>query len=257
MPMTVIVSRPRTRQLGLSLVELMVGLAVGMIVVAGAALLAASQISDNRRMVAEMQVMQDLRASLDIVSRELRRAGSQLGPESVVWTGPDHVGVDPGANDNIAVTTSGSTRTISFRYGRAGTAGGTLGFRSSGGKIATRIPAMAGAFQDLTDSRTMTINSMTVSSRLAQEPTPASPSAQQGIPCPQLCTTGPVSTASTACWPRVRVREYTIAIAGTSTLDTAITRSLSTTIRVRADELILSNGTSSGGTPWNICPVIN
>lgn len=236
--------RHRAQQAGLSLVELMVGLAVGMIVVAGAALLAASQISDNRRMVAEMQVLQDLRATVDIVTRELRRAGSQLDPESVVGrldtsdqNSPFYQsGTDPGVNDNVVVTAAGSTRTISFRYARSGTTLGTLGFRSTGGKIQTRMPALAGTFQDLTDTRTMTINSMNITSRLAAEPTPAAP-ALAGIPCPKLCGDG-----TTNCWPKVRVREYTVAVTGTSTLDPSITRSLSTTVRVRADELVIAAG---------------
>lgn len=228
-------------QRGMSLVELMVGIAVGMIVVAGAAMLAASQMSDNRRLVAEMQVLQDLRATADIVSRELRRAGAQLAPESVVWTSEDHVGVDPGLQDNIFVTTAGGTQTISFRYGRSGTTGGALGFRSGSGKISTRMPALAGTFQDLTDTRTMTINSMDITSQLALEPTPDAPE-PQGIPCPKLCAGG-----KTDCWPRMRVRQYTLDITGTSTLDPTVTRTLSTTVRVRADEFVLGAGAA-------ICP---
>lgn len=228
----------RSRQAGLSLVELMVGLAVGMIVVAGAALLAASQISDNRRLVAEMQVLQDLRATADIVTREVRRAGALMAPESVVWT-PDHPGTDPGGNDDVLVVTSGGDREISFKYERAGTTIGQLGFKSAGGKIQTRMPAMSGAYQDLTDSRTMTVNSLTITPRLVSEPTAPAP---VGVPCPKLCTGG-----GTACWPKVRMREYTIVITGTSTIDPTVKRTLSTTVRARADQLVFSPSVS-------ICP---
>lgn len=233
--------RGRRRENGMSLVELMVGIAVGMIVVSGAALLAASQITDNRRLVAEMQVLQDLRATADIVTRELRRAGAQLSPESVVWA-PGHDGIDPGIGDNVIVSSAGSTKTIAFRYSRSGTTIGALGFRSTGGKIQTRMPALAGTYQDLTDTRTMTVNTLTISSNLALEPTPTAPSLA-GVPCPKLCADG-----STDCWPRVRVREYTIGLTGTSTLDPSITRSLSTTVKVRADEMVIVPGNP-------ICPV--
>lgn len=234
----------RLRQAGLSLVELMVGLAVGMIVVAGAALLAASQISDNRRLVAEMQVLQDLRATADIVTREVRRAGALMAPESVVWT-PDHPGTDPGGNDDVIVGTVNGEREISFKYERAGTTIGQLGFKTSAGKIQTRMPAMSNpadpttAYQDLTDSRTMTVNSLTITPRLVSEPTAPAP---VGVPCPKLCTGG-----GTACWPKVRMREYTIVITGTSTIDPTVKRTLSTTVRARADQLVFSPSVS-------ICP---
>lgn len=57
------------RQRGLSLVELMVGITVGLFVVAAAATLVANQLSDNRRLLLETQVQQDLRATMDIITR--------------------------------------------------------------------------------------------------------------------------------------------------------------------------------------------
>ena len=60
---------------GMSLVELMVGITVGLLVVAGASLLVSSQLSENRRLLLETQVQQDLRATADIIARQLRRSG--------------------------------------------------------------------------------------------------------------------------------------------------------------------------------------
>ena len=60
---------------GISLVELMVGIAVGMIVVAGASVMLVNQVNEHRRLMLETQVQQDLRASADLILRELRRAG--------------------------------------------------------------------------------------------------------------------------------------------------------------------------------------
>ena len=62
-------------QRGLSLVELMVGIAVGLFVVAGAVMVVTTQLGDNRRLLLDAQLQQDLRATLDIVTREVRRAG--------------------------------------------------------------------------------------------------------------------------------------------------------------------------------------
>ena len=55
----------RAAQRGLSIVEMMVGIAVGLIVVAAATLMVAGQLADNRRLLLETQVQQDLRASAD------------------------------------------------------------------------------------------------------------------------------------------------------------------------------------------------
>ena len=74
----------RGRMRGLSLVELMVGVAVGLFVVAAAALMASGQLSDNRRLLLETQLQQDLRATVDIVTRELRRTGYWASPQSGV-----------------------------------------------------------------------------------------------------------------------------------------------------------------------------
>lgn len=63
------------RQRGLSLVELLVGISVGLFVLAGATLLLSTQLGDNRRLLLETQLQQDLRATMDIITRELRRAG--------------------------------------------------------------------------------------------------------------------------------------------------------------------------------------
>ena len=53
----------------------MVGVAIGLFVVAAASMLVVTQLSDNRRLTLETQVQQDLRATADIITRELRRAG--------------------------------------------------------------------------------------------------------------------------------------------------------------------------------------
>ena len=65
----------RQRQTGLSLVELMVGVAVGLFVVAGATLVVSNQLGDNRRLMLETQIQQDLRAAADLIARDLRRSG--------------------------------------------------------------------------------------------------------------------------------------------------------------------------------------
>jgi type IV pilus assembly protein PilW len=65
----------RAAHSGLSIVELLVGIAVGMFVLAGAAMVATNQLVDNKRMLLETQVQQDMRAAMDIIVRDIRRSG--------------------------------------------------------------------------------------------------------------------------------------------------------------------------------------
>ena len=59
---------------GLSIVELMIGIAIGLFILAGASLVMTTQLNDNRRMLLETQMQQDLRASAALISRDIRRA---------------------------------------------------------------------------------------------------------------------------------------------------------------------------------------
>lgn len=70
---------------GLSLVELLVGLAVGMLVVAAAITLLAAQTREQRGAAAELRLMQELRATADLAARDLRRAGHWGDPAVALW----------------------------------------------------------------------------------------------------------------------------------------------------------------------------
>ncbi|WP_431312743.1 PilW family protein [Roseateles agri] len=70
----------------MSLVELMVGITIGLIVVAAASLMMTNQVSENSRLLLETQLQQDLRAAADLMLRDLRRAGYTPASGTAVWT---------------------------------------------------------------------------------------------------------------------------------------------------------------------------
>ncbi|MDO9286025.1 MAG: hypothetical protein Q7U26_14080 [Aquabacterium sp.] len=74
---------------GLSIVELMIGITISLFILAGATMVLTSQLGDNRRLLLEAQVQQDLRAAADMISRDIRRAG---------YWGKAHCSVWPAAN---------------------------------------------------------------------------------------------------------------------------------------------------------------
>jgi prepilin peptidase dependent protein B len=69
-------------QFGLSIIELMVGVAIGMFIIGGAIKLFVDMFGNNRRLLIEARVNQDLRAAADIIARDVRRAGYWSGAAS-------------------------------------------------------------------------------------------------------------------------------------------------------------------------------
>lgn len=82
----------RFGQQGLGLVELMVGITIGLIVAAGASLIAVNQINEHRRLMLETQVQQDLRVTADLLQQDMRRAGFRGLAELGVWAPASGVG---------------------------------------------------------------------------------------------------------------------------------------------------------------------
>jgi len=221
---------PRRRHAGLSLVELLVGIAVGLFVLAGATMLISTQLGDNRRLLLETQVQQDLRATLDIITRELRRSGTTFdGASTYVWF--------PGAVGNPIVgptelTISDGGQEVLFQYAPSGL-GEVLGFRRDD----DRIRALRGtAWQELTDPSVMRVTDFNVSEE-DQETDP--------LPCPRMCPDG---TAD--CWPTMVVRSLIVRIEVESVADPLIKRGQTSRVRLRND--LLSRKLGSGPTP--ACP---
>ena len=77
---------PGRTQRGLSLVELLVGIAITLVVVAGALKMFVGHLEGNRRLLLEARLHQDLRAASDLIARDLRRAGYwQQASQGTSW----------------------------------------------------------------------------------------------------------------------------------------------------------------------------
>jgi len=219
----------RAAQRGLSLVELMVGLAVGLLVVAGAALVSSSQLSDSRRLLVETQMQQDLRAAADIITRELRRTGSwgysDFARDTVFSAATPSPVVNAFTSITITPLTVDSDE-IAYRYYR--TTGvppttGTFGFRLNADAIESNIDGTA--YQQLTDSRVMKVTKFKVTQT-------DGPPVQ--LACSKEC---PGPGGGTACYPTWTVRELAIDITGVAVADASIVRSIRTMTKLRNDLL--------------------
>jgi prepilin-type N-terminal cleavage/methylation domain-containing protein len=220
------------RQRGLSLVELMVGIAIGLFVVAGAATVVATQLSDNRRLLIETQLQQDLRASTDIITRELRRAGYTTQAQQGVW----YAGTPQVQRNTFATVTpdAGVDSATGFSYRRGPGAEGPYGFRLNDGKIQTRLAASG--WQDLTDAAVLRVTNFSVEAQNG-------PAVQ--LPCPSLCADG-----TQDCWPTLTVREMVVDISAVAVSDPTVQRSVRSAVRLRNDWVRFNDPLN----PEQICP---
>jgi len=211
--------RPRiaASALGLSLVELMVGIAVGLFVVAAAAMLVSTQLNDNRRVLLETQLQQDLRATADIITRELRRSGHWENAQSFL-------GAPPADNPYASVAFDADVpHEVGFTYFRPPSGAVPYGYTKQDSVLRTLLGA--GVWQDLTDANTLRITSFNITPHYVE-------AAAVPVPCPNLCPDG-----SSDCWPerKLTVRDLVVEIAGEAVSDPTVKRSLRSVVRLRND----------------------
>jgi type IV pilus assembly protein PilW len=213
----------RHRQAGLSIVELLVGVAIGLVIVAGSSVLMTGQLIENRKLLIETQLQQDLRAAADIVTRELRRAGAVQEPTALrtIW----YPGTAQVESNAMAAGLSFSAAQVNFDYD-PGLTSGPYGFRlvtttsPPTGVIQTRIGASG--WQDLTDPKVMRVTTFTPTAVVVAPPV--------RLPCPKLCADG-----TSDCWPTYQVRELLVTIEAEALADSTVKRAITTRARVRND----------------------
>lgn len=224
------VRRPR----GASIVELMIGLALGLFVVGGGLLMLAGFTDENRRLLLETRLNQDLRAASDIVTRDLRRAGYWDAAHSGVWYagGPTVPPQNPYSRlDDAAcasatlsqTTTSAASAALCYAIDAvpaAADADKRFGFELDGGVIYS--VADGGARQALTDAKSIAISDLVI--------TPSSQVLDASGFCKSVCTPGP----GISC-PQVVVREYEVLIQGNLPNDASVSRFLRSNVRIRND----------------------
>jgi type II secretory pathway component PulJ len=216
-------NRMQRSQRGLSMVELMVGVAVGLFVVAGATMVVSNQLGDNRRLMLETQIQQDLRAAADVIAKDLRRSGHWDAARTSVW----HAGVTTVAsNANTGLTHADPDTAqpllpdipasgVQFSYTRAG-AIEQSGFRLRNGAIQMLL---GGNWQALTDASTLRITKFEVELN----------SRDISLACFSPCGAAP------SCPPTQTVRDITVVIEGAAVHDASVRRGAQSNARLRND----------------------
>ena len=212
---------------GMTIVEMLVGLAIGLVVFAGAVTLLARQLHEQRALLAETRLTQDLRNAADLIARDLRRAGYWGDAAAGVWS---H-GATPRVNPYAPVTSmAAASDTMRFAYSRdaaedqAVSDGERTGFRLHGDAIEARVGAH---WQALTDASTLVVT--------AFELIPGIDDIDLSALCAQPCNAA--SLAGGTCPPRQQVRRVTVRIAAHATADARLARSAQAQVRLRNDAI--------------------
>lgn len=226
-----------SRQRGFGLIELMVSIAIGLIVVGGITSLVVATLrtnTDNYRMT---RLTQDLRSSMTLISRELRRAGYDrdavydFGRGGHVANNFEMVRLfDSNGNElqvENGIGTANPATCIIYGWDENGNGTGDpgefRGFRLDGNDNVLEMKMQGGEgdascgtgpWEDLTDPELIQIDNFAITT-------------VNGAPAPTV--------TDSAGNPILTVRELVVRLEGSVTGDDSMTRKIEETIRVRND----------------------
>jgi type IV pilus assembly protein PilW len=231
---------PRRPARGVSLVELLVGLAIGLFLLAGALSLFGAQTRNAKTVILEQQLNRNLRQALDYITQDVRRAGS--------WE--NAIAGAPGPNASPLVNPhsglSSSATTISYSYGQdtarrqpsglnLANADEQFGVRLNNGALEAAVGQ--NQWQALTDAEAVEVTRFAVNPRVE--------TLAAGDVCRKICCDAillprcPQVNAPQGC-PKVQRWTFGIEIDGRSRRDSTLTRSVRSDIQVR-NELIVGS----------------
>ncbi len=214
---------------GLTLVELLVGLTIGLILLAGASGLMLGQLREHRQLVQETQVQQDVRAIAALLRREVATAGawgdpahgawsSQHGkgrpnPYALVDTSPDGSSLSLAASHSLLQGLGNDNHQLDdedrkvFRWRAA-----ALEFRTDGGR-----------FQPLNDPASVAIRHFEARVETTRHP-------QEGL-CPKACAGRP------QCPPQLVTRTLRVRLTAEAATDPRIQHPLDWRTRLDTDHI--------------------
>lgn len=214
----------RHKPRGLSLVELLIGIALGLLIAAAAASALTAHLRESRALLLESRLMHDLRTAADLISRGLRRAGYWAAADEGIWL-PGTTAVLPNPYATI-VLSAGVSDSVNYSYSRDTLendrvdANEQFGFRLRSGSIEMQLGASN--WQAMTDTGTLVVTAFSV--------TPETQEISLGATCPYDCPAD-----SPICPPRMAIRSLSVRIGARSVTDPNVLRSVRSSVRLRND----------------------
>jgi prepilin peptidase dependent protein B len=229
----------RRNALGWSLVELMLAIALGLLLLMALLQLAAGHVDEQRRLLLESRLTQDLRTAIELVSRDVRRSGYWGDVADGVWDSHRPTAT-LAANPYRGAVLNGPTAAPWLGYGysrdltedhvssnqekfglRLNPASQTIEWRLSGSAVA---PDERDHWQTLTDPALLRVTRLSI--RLDEQ--------RQSLlgHCPQTDCNG-----QAGCPPERIQRRVRIELDAQDTRDRRVQRQLATETRLRNDEV--------------------
>lgn len=228
------------RQVGFSLIELMVGMAVGLIIVGGAISVYVNAVRSGGDTLRSAKLNIELRGAMNMMIADIRRAGyaynvANLSSNPFTQT-----------STNLALP---SADCLLFSYDRNGDgainaneylgfkkAGTEVSMRFSGGSTAAGCSAAGDSWESITDNSSILVDSLTFTISNQCE------NAQTGLKAAtEACAAGSnvydVAAAATGKSDLIEIRDVTISITGHHRNDALTTMTLSQSVRVRNDRI--------------------
>ena len=202
-----------SRQSGFSLVELMVAITIGLVLTAGILTLFQSTLQNNRDLATGKQLEGELHATLDLIARDLRRAGAMGNPLLQLEGAANPFVIDaPSAYTGEAAN---SCLTFGYDFNGNGSIGGATPDERYGYRLRQGVVQMRVGGQACTANTTPAWNNVTTAALV------------------QVTSLQFTVTSTTSL--RVTERVAVVSVAGRLVRDNTVTRALSRTVRLRND----------------------
>jgi prepilin peptidase dependent protein B len=218
--------RSRRSQRGLSVIELMIGVTLGLFIIGGALAMMLSNINGSRTMLLEARINQDMRATADIIARDLKRSGywgSSINGVTITF-GATAASINPYSSITCTSCINGTSSQIEYGYTKDVTENNALDntekfcFRVLNNGV--QMQTSNGSWQPITDTSILKITQLGIVET------------STSVDISTACATAPSSN-----FPTLYVRQYDIVLTGQSTTDARIVRTLNNRVRVRNDRL--------------------
>lgn len=237
---------PRTRrQAGFSLVELMVAMLIGLLVIGAIGVFTIRTMQAYSDHILSTRLTQELRTSMNLVVRELRRAGHDSTSVTRVLTTSSASSFEDLAVDGSCIT---------YEYDRQVGASGPdatemRGIRLSDGVLQFNATEDAidcdgtDGWEDITDPTVMQVTKFT-------------PEILESSFCSQLSeTTDPVTGTTTYDMARGSVRTIALCLQGEMVSGDGIRRHVTDAVRIRAEDLVFEDDVASNTCAPDADPV--
>jgi len=250
----------RKQQAGVTLVELMIGLLVGLIVIAAGSNIFITSIRGQTDNINLTRLNQDMRAMLDIMARDIRRAGFVTSDPAANLTSLQNNPFFNGISTDIAVHDGGAC--IVYAYNRddndanndgvigdietpsAVDSNERLGFRLSDGELDMRLNGATndnctdGSWESITEPEveitalTFTLTTLTLNVTSMVNDNDGDDNGNG------ICDTGEACNTCTTGQACLYVRNVAISLTGRLRDDNAVTQTITEQVRVRNDKYV-------------------